>query len=132
MLRKLSILILLFISAIGSAQRNEGQLNTLDNRYVDEYGDTAKIYTDEVEIELSDKTYYDDYKVIDFKLDTTFVDTTLSMKKYYNFNLERKDQFELMSFHNPGQSYNSLAYTFDVNSTYPKIGARHSIMIIMK
>ncbi len=124
MLRKLSILILLFISAIGSAQRNEGQLNTLDNRYVDEYGDTAKIYTDEVEIELSDKTYYDDYKVIDFKLDTTFVDTTLSMKKYYNFNLERKDQFELMSFHNPGQSYNSLAYTFDVNSTYPKIGAR--------
>lgn len=124
MLRKLSILILLFISAIGSAQRNEGQLNTLDNRYVDEYGDTAKIYTDEVEIELSDKTYYDDYKVIDFKLDTTFVDTTLSMKKYYNFNLERKDHFELMSFHNPGQSYNSLAYTFDVNSTYPKIGAR--------
>ena len=124
MLRKLSILILLFISAIGSAQRNEGQLNTLDNRYVDEYGDTAKIYTDEVEIELSDKTYYNDYKVIDFKLDTTFVDTTLSMKKYYNFNLERKDQFELMSFHNPGQSYNSLAYTFDVNSTYPKIGAR--------
>ena len=46
------------------------------------------------------------------------------MKKYYNFNLERKDHFEKMSFHNPGQSYNSLAYTFDVNSTYPKIGAR--------
>lgn len=124
MLRKLSIFILLFISALGFAQINEGQLNTLDNRYVDEYGDTAKVYTDEVEIELSDKTYNRDYKVIDFKLDTTFVDTTLSMKKYYNFNVERKDPFELMSFHNPGQSYNSLAYTFDNNSTYPKIGAR--------
>ncbi len=124
MLRKLSFFILLSISAIGSAQINEGQVNTLDNRYVDEYGDTAKIYTDEVEIELSEKAYISDYKVIDFKLDTTFVDTTLSMKKYYNFNLERKDPFELMSFHNPGQSYNSLAYTFDVNSTYPKIGAR--------
>ncbi len=124
MLRKLSIFILFSISAIGSAQINDGQLNTIDNRYVDEYGDTAKIYTDEVEIELSDKTYNTDYKVIDFKLDTTFVDTTLSMKKYYNFNLERKDAFELMSFHNPGQSYNSLAYTFDANSTYPKIGAR--------
>ena len=89
MLRKLSILFFLFISAVGSAQINDGQLNTLDNRYVDEYGDTAKIYTDEVEIELSDKTYNRDYKIIDFKLDTTFVDTTLSMKKYYNFNLER-------------------------------------------
>lgn len=124
MLRKLSILFFLFISAVGSAQINDGQLNTLDNRYVDEYGDTAKIYTDEVEIELSDKTYNRDYKIIDFKLDTTFVDTTLSMKKYYNFNLEREDHFEKMSFHNPGQSYNSLAYTFDSNSTYPKIGAR--------
>ena len=124
MLRKLFIVILLCSSAIGSAQINDGQLNTLDNRYVDEYGDTAKIYTDEVEIELSDKTYHTDYKIIDFKLDTTFVDTTLSMKKYYNFNLERKDNFEKMSFHNPGQSYNTLAYSFDVNSTYPKIGAR--------
>ncbi|MGI9531942.1 putative porin [Lutimonas sp.] len=124
MLRKVSLLFLLFASTLCFAQISDGQLNTLDNRYVDEYGDTAKIYTDEVEIELSDKTYNTDYKVIDFKLDTTFVDTTLSMKKYYNFNLERKDHFEKMSFHNPGQSYNSLAYTFDVNSTYPKIGAR--------
>ena len=58
MLRKLFILFYCVHSAIGLAQINDGQLNTLDNRYVDEYGDTAKIYTDEVEIELSDKTYH--------------------------------------------------------------------------
>ena len=124
MLRKLPILILLFVSAVGWAQINDGQLNTLDNRYIDEYGDTAKVYTKEVEIELSDKTYYHDYKIIDYKMDTTYVDTTLNIKKYYKFNVERKDDFELMSFHNPGQAYNSLAYTFEGTGTYPKIGAR--------
>ncbi len=124
MLRKLPILILLFISAVGWAQINDGQLNTLDNRYIDEYGDTAKVYTKEVEIELSDKTYYHDYKIIDYKMDTTYIDTTLNIKKYYKFNVERKDDFELMPFHNPGQAHNPLAYTFDSNSTYPKIGAR--------
>ena len=124
MLRKLPILFLLFISAVGWTQISDGQLNTLDNRYIDEYGDTAKVYTKEVEIELSDKTYYHDYKVIDYKMDTTYVDTTLNIKKYYKFNVERKDDFELMSFHNPGQAYNPLAYTFQGNSTYPKIGAR--------
>jgi hypothetical protein len=47
MSRKLPILILLFVSAVGWAQINDGQLNTLDNRYIDEYGDTAKVYTKE-------------------------------------------------------------------------------------
>lgn len=105
-------------------QISDGQLNTLDNRYIDEYGDTAKIYTKEVEIELSDKTYYQDYKIIDYKMDTTFIDTTLNIKKYYKFNLERKDNFELISFHNPGQAYNTLAYDFDGKGTYPQTGAR--------
>ena len=124
MRRKLSILFLCFFSAIGWAQISDGQLNTLDNRYIDEYGDTAKVYTKEVEVELSDKTYYDDYKIVDYKMDTTYIDTTLNLKKYYKFNLERKDAFELMPFHNPGQAYNSLAYTFEGNSTYPETGAR--------
>ncbi|UCE93304.1 MAG: putative porin [Flavobacteriaceae bacterium] len=124
MLRKLSILILLLITTGIWGQINDGNLNTLDNRYVDVYGDTAKIYDKEVEVELSDKTYYHDYKVIDYKMDTTYIDTTLTMKKYYKFNLERKDAFELMPFHNPGQTYNNLAYTFKGNETYPKIGAR--------
>lgn len=124
MLRTLSILFLLFISVIASAQISDGNLNTLDDRYVDQFGDTAKVYTSEVEVELSDKTYYEDYKVIDVNLDTTYVDTTLTIDKYYKFNVERKDAFELMSFHNPGQSYNKLAYTFNDNGIYPELGAR--------
>ncbi len=57
-------------------------------------------------------------------MDTTYIDTTLNIKKYYKFNLERKDNLELISFHNPGQAYNTLAYEFNENSTYPETGAR--------
>lgn len=124
MLKNLSILFFLCLTSMGMAQINEGQLNTLDNRYVDEYGDTAKIYSNEVRVELSEEVFYYDYKVVDYKMDTTFIDTTLNMGKHYKFNVERKDHLEYMSFHNPGQSYNTLSYTFDDLQTYPRIGAR--------
>ena len=53
------------------------------------------------------------YKIISAARDTTFVDTTLSIKKKYKFNYLRKDNFELLQFSNVGQTYNSLAYSFD-------------------
>ncbi len=55
----------------------------------------------------------DYYKIISADRDTTFVDTTLSIKKKYKFNYLRKDNFELLQFANVGQTYNSLAYSFD-------------------
>ncbi len=54
-----------------------------------------------------------DYRIISFDRDTTFVDTTLSIRKKYKFNYLRKDNFELLQFSNVGQTYNSLAYSFD-------------------
>lgn len=53
------------------------------------------------------------YKIISASRDTTFVDTTLSIQKKYNFNYLRRDNFELLQFSNVGQTYNSLAYSFD-------------------
>lgn len=124
MLRRGVFLLSLLVSLTGWSQITNNQFNNLDHRFVDEYGDTAKTYTKEFEVELSDKTYYEDYKVIDINLDTTYVDTTLTIDKYYKFKLERKDDFGLMPFHNPGQSFNTLAYTFDTEQVFPKIGAR--------
>ena len=43
MLKNLCILILLCFPALAAAQINDGQLNTLDNRYINEYGDTTII-----------------------------------------------------------------------------------------
>ncbi|MEO8934033.1 MAG: putative porin [Xanthomarina sp.] len=56
--------------------------------------------------------------------DSTIVDTSLTIKKEYKFNYLRKDNFNLMSFSNVGQSYNTLIYSFDHNKLMPLFGAR--------
>ena len=64
------------------------------------------------------------YKIITHSRDTTFLDTTLNIKKEYRYNYLKKDDFELMPFSNVGQPYNYLGHDFKRTSLYPKIGAR--------
>jgi hypothetical protein len=65
-----------------------------------------------------------DYLIISYKNDTTYVDTTLSIQKEYKFNYLRKDNFGLMPFSNLGQTYNSLTYNFQNTSLMPSFGAQ--------
>lgn len=65
-----------------------------------------------------------DYQFVDFYRDTTFVDTTLSIKKDYKYNYLRKDNFELMQFANIGQTYNSLSLNFKDDRTIPGFAAQ--------
>ncbi|MEC7548944.1 MAG: putative porin, partial [Bacteroidota bacterium] len=51
-----------------------------------------------------------DYLIINQERDTTHVDTTLNIKKYYKFNIQRKDNFNNISFNNSGQVKNELSY----------------------
>lgn len=78
-------------------------------------------------IVLSGKTKYTDYKIISFKKDTTYIDTTLTILKEYKYNFLRKDNFELLAFHNQGQTFNNLAYDFTNQNSFPIIGmnAKH-------
>ncbi len=71
---------------------------------------------------LSGKTKYTDYKIFNFRGDTSIVDTTLNIKKYYKFNYLRKDNFDLLQFHNQGQTYNTLSYQFGDLDILPDIG----------
>lgn len=64
-----------------------------------------------------------DYLIISHNNDTTYVDTTLSIKKEYKFNYLRKDDFEVMPFSNMGQTYNSLTYNFQNTKLMPGFGA---------
>ncbi|MGB1042606.1 MAG: putative porin [Tenacibaculum sp.] len=80
--------------------------------------------SNEIKVKLSGKTKYTDYKIISFKNDTTIVDTTLTLKKHYKFNFLRKDDFELLGFHNQGQTFNNLGYDFSTISQFPDIGFR--------
>ena len=65
----------------------------------------------------------EDYKIISYGRDTTFVDTTQSIQKEYKYNFLRRDDFELMPFANVGQPYNRLGRDFQIYSLYPNIGA---------
>ena len=65
----------------------------------------------------------EDYKIISFARDTTFLDTTLTIQKEYKYNYLREDDFELMSFSNIGQAYNELGVNFERVTSYPNLGA---------
>ena len=64
------------------------------------------------------------YKIISVKNDTTYLDTTLTILKDYEFNYLRKDNFELLPFSNTGQTYNSLSLRKDYKKAFPEFGAR--------
>ncbi|NEV93959.1 putative porin [Psychroflexus sp. YR1-1] len=64
------------------------------------------------------------YKIISISNDTTYVDTTLSIRKDYKFNYLRKDAFELLPFSNVGRPYTELGYAFDDLQALPRFGAR--------
>ncbi|MGY0407734.1 MAG: putative porin [Polaribacter sp.] len=76
----------------------------------------------EITVKLSGKTKYTDYKEISQQRDTTYIDTTLNIQKEYKFNFLRKDLFEFLQFHNQGQTFNNLAYSFNNINRLPDIG----------
>ncbi|GAA4043189.1 putative porin [Flavobacterium chungnamense] len=67
------------------------------------------------------------YKIISIERDTTFVDTTLAIKKEYDYNYLRRDIFGLMPFPNEGQTYNTLNFGLNKFNAYPEFGfkAKH-------
>ncbi|HEA20129.1 MAG TPA: hypothetical protein ENH87_04360 [Pricia antarctica] len=64
-----------------------------------------------------------DYKIISYQRDTTYLDTTLTIKKEYKYNYLRKDDFELIPFANVGQPYNKLGVDLRSDQLYPTLGA---------
>lgn len=101
--------------------------NTYAQRLMSKTGNPAfskdtTSFNNESVIKLDGLTKYTDYKVFSILNDTTYIDTTLSLKKDTKFNYLRKDDFELLPFHNMGQTYSKLGYSFENNSLFPLIG----------
>ncbi len=92
------------------------------NDYQDRRSDSTS-FKKHQKIKLSGKTHFTDYKIISYKKDTTYIDTTLTIRKDYIFNFLNKDNFELLPFHNQGQTFNKLGYDFSGVSLFPKMGA---------
>ncbi|MBS7232385.1 putative porin [Flavobacterium psychroterrae] len=64
----------------------------------------------------------DQYQIITLEHDTTYVDTSLTLKSAYKQNHLRKDDFGLLAFSNIGQTFNILQYSLTNFSPYPEIG----------
>lgn len=116
MKKRYLFLVFIFIGLFGHTQiikplRNNGL-----------YANDSTSFKDEVKVKLNGKTSYTDYKIIDFKKDTTIVDTTLTIEKYYKFNFRRKDNFDLLAFHNQGETFTTLLYHFENESVLPNMG----------
>ena len=77
--------------------------------------------------ELARKAPITSYRIITLDKDTTFVDTSLTIKKEYEYNYLRKDNFGLIAFANEGQTYNTLDFGLNSFSPYPEFGykAKH-------
>ena len=99
---------------IGSSRSNEVQdsINPQSRKTKNGKGNKS------VEVKIQD------YLIISSERDTTFVDTSLTIKKEYKFNYLRKDNFGLMPFSNLGQTYNSLTHNFENTYAMPQFGAR--------
>lgn len=70
----------------------------------------------------SNKASIDLYRIISLHKDTTYVDTSLSIKKEYEFNYLRKDIFGLLPFANEGQTYTVLDFGQKAYAAFPELG----------
>ncbi|MEC4004779.1 putative porin [Flavobacterium sp. SUN052] len=77
--------------------------------------------------ELAKKAPITSYKIISLQRDTIVLDTTLSIKKEYDYNYLRKDIFGLMPFPNEGQTYTTLNFGLNKFTSFPEFGfkAKH-------
>jgi hypothetical protein len=115
-------LFVVFVSLVVNSQNEEKRLQVRNasaadtSRFSNSKSRSGDVY--------NEKATIDQYLIISHQRDTTFVDTTLSIQKDYKFNYLRKDNFELISFANIGQTYNSLSKNVVNNSNLPLFGAR--------
>ncbi|TYP77403.1 putative porin [Aquimarina intermedia] len=121
MKRYLLFVFLLLLTCVVQAQKKKvNNFNSSDNQ---ETSDSSRksLRTKKKEKEKPPIT---DYKIISASNDTTFVDTTLTIQKDYQFDYLRQDTFELLPVNNVGQSYTSLAKRVEYPHTLPLFGAR--------
>lgn len=77
--------------------------------------------------EKAQKAPITSYKIYSIERDTVVLDTTLSIKKEYEFNYLHKDLFGLMPFPNEGQTYTTLDFGLTKFTPFPEFGykAKH-------
>ncbi|MFP9098186.1 putative porin [Flavobacterium sp. RHBU_24] len=122
MLKRSILFLMLIIPVIAVAQnRMGGRLRGAptsesrpDNDTVNRFNGPAKVADTLATIDM--------YKIVTLQRDTTLVDTALTLKKYYEVNYLRKDNFGLLPMANDGQSYNVLHFGLVKYNPFPEFG----------
>lgn len=109
---RLLTIIFLFISFFSFSQEKgkEGQRKSLVKSAEQRAKEQAK------------KAPITSYKIISIQRDTIILDTTLSIKKEYDYNYLRRDIFGLMPFPNEGQTYTTLNFGLNKFNSFPEFG----------
>lgn len=122
-MNKSLFLLSVFASLVASTLFSQSTFNSVGNgRDFNNIQNDTLNNSGEITVTLSGKTKYTDYKIFSHERDTTYIDTTLTIEKEYKFNYLRTDNFELLAFHNQGQTFNNLGYNFSNLSLFPDIG----------
>ncbi|VXB94125.1 conserved hypothetical protein [Flavobacterium sp. 9AF] len=112
---KKNLIISLFLIVFSTYSQKRA--SNLDNTVLD----STRVFNPEKKVQ-TEKPPIDLYKIYTLQKDTTYVDTTLSIKKEYKFNLLRKDIFGLLPFANEGHTYNTLQYSLVNKQVMPNMG----------
>lgn len=72
--------------------------------------------------ELAKKAPITSYRIISIEKDTTYVDTSLTIRDEYEYNYLRKDAFGLLPFANEGHTYTTLDFGLNKYSALPEFG----------
>jgi hypothetical protein len=109
---RLLTIIFLFISLFSFSQEKgkEGQRKSLVKSAEQRAKEQAK------------KAPITSYKIFSIQRDTIILDTTLSIKKEYDYNYLRRDIFGLMPFPNEGQTYSTLNFGLNKFNSFPEFG----------
>ncbi len=121
------IIALLFVSVIFAQDRNQEEIkqgSALSGEGDQKSKKSLREIAAEAKKDKEGKPPVTEYKIINIKNDTTYVDTTLTIQKDYKFNYLRRDDFELLPIHNVGQTYNSLIKREERDHLLPLFGAR--------
>lgn len=124
MLKYFFAVLALFLSLFSFAQRKQVLNNTVKSpsslNASQQFNDTIRD-TKSTSGKFK-KAPIDQYRIITVANDTTYLDTTLTIRKEYIYNYLRKDHFGLLPFANEGQSYQTLDFGLNEFSSFPQIG----------
>jgi len=75
-------------------------------------------------IKKTKRAKHNQYQIFNIANDTVLVDTSLTIRKDYKFNLLRKDVFGLLPFTNEGHTYSTLNFNLNRSVLFPQSGFR--------